>query len=141
MKVKRKSKANRWIIGLIVFAVLVGFGAVYATDICHTHTGNGQDGEQFYPAENEDLYLDVKAPTVGGLTAYVTVQGGGLAVRVDALNGQRRGAIVQSEDLGATCIFTSHLGGYGSGTGYANLRTYTGKTSTSSNCIPAGNNQ
>jgi hypothetical protein len=139
MKMKRQSRVNRWIIGLFALAVLIGFGAVYATDICHTHAGNGSQDTYFLPAENEDFYLDLKAPTIGNLHASVERAGMLIIYQTTVTNGQRQGAVIDGEDMyGLQCALFSDVTNHVSGTGYANLRTYTGKTSTTSNCIPTG---
>jgi hypothetical protein len=140
MKMKRKSKANRWIIGLIVFAVLVGFGAVYATDICHTYTADGYQEDLFEPAANENFYMDAKAPASGDLWAAVDLPGQVYVAQISVSDGQRQGVIINRNELANQNEFRSRVSGYSSGTGYANLRSYS-KTSTSSNCIPTGNNQ
>ncbi|MBU1920896.1 hypothetical protein KKG66_08620 [bacterium] len=132
----KTTSISGWLISLAVLSLVLSSVLVYATDICHEHTGNGTDADQFYPAANEDLYLDAKAPASGSLSAYVTVQSPpGFAGRVDVHNGQRDGIVIDSEDLGATCIFTSRCSGYVSGTGYAQLSTVGGKKG---DCIPSG---
>jgi hypothetical protein len=139
MKMKRKAKANRWVIGLTALAVLVGFGVVYATDICHVHTGNGYQNTSFFPAENEDFYLDVKAPASGILNASVERAGMLIIYEGTVSNGQRQGTVIDGEEMyGLQCYLFSGVTGHSAGTGYANLRTYSGKTTQASNCIPTG---
>jgi len=139
MKVKSKSRANRWMIGLIAFAVLVSFGAVYATDICRTFPGNGEGADEFFSNADEDFYFDLKAPASGVLHATVEAPGQEIIAERTVSNGQRQYEVIDFEEIGyGMRAMFSEVTNHVSGTGYVQLSTVGAKKS---NCIPSGNNQ
>jgi hypothetical protein len=134
MKTRRKSKANRWIVGLAVLSLLICFGMAFAgTNICQKHTGNGWLSENFTPDLFEDLTLDAKAPASGDLWVYIDI-GHHYIAQIWVSDSDREAVHIAYDDMETQNEFGSRVTNWSSGNGYANLITkgYT------SNCIPSG---